>query len=177
MPQGPFGLPRLTEIPPFSSDEVEVILEEDREPASFRRFPKELRDLVNEKGIDDTKSTRVERRVVVRQRPEETGIDVVDEIKGAIAEFGERAAWMQYYFVEQIGDENVGYIQKTEVDRRFRRKGIASDLRKTALEDMENMGADIIYTFPVTDAGEELARSQGFSFEQSDVQGYMARSF
>jgi len=159
MTQGPFGIPRITELGPFSSDDVSIEFEEDRQ--NVDRPPRELINIIN--SIDDPVAMRtverVERRIVLKQKPNDGASDILNNTKDRLAEIGKTVSYIRYFIV----DNNIGYIHKTRVRDKFQRRGIGSALRSTALEDMKTLGVTIVYTMPVSDAGEGLARSQGFT--------------
>lgn len=170
MPEGPWGGPRITTLLPFSSDEVDVVFEEDRIGNGV--LTPEAEKLLNTLDKDIDNWVKVERRVIVKQEPEKTGFGIVDEFNDFLSSLGKRAAGIVYYVFEN----EVGYIANVWVERRFRRKGIATEMRKGAMDDMEQLGVDVIYSFPATDAGEQLARD--FGFVESDVApGYLEKRF
>lgn len=167
MAQGPWGGPRITEALPFSSDEVEVTFEENR--ISRPPIPKELQELMNGLGEDIGMAQQIDRTVIVKQKPDKGPIDILNRIQQEVADLGERAAGINYYII----NEDIGYIQSTFVDKRFRRRGIASEMREEAIDDMSQLGVEEIYMFPASDAGEELARSQGFT--ESEVEPFLSK--
>jgi len=166
MPSGPFGGPRITELLPFSSDEVEVEFEEDR-ISSPGLFPDELDNLLN--VLDETPQSvvKVDRRIIIKQSARQDGI--IGSIKNEISELGERASGITYYII----NNEIGYISSVFTDRRFRRRGLASKLRQSALDDMQSLGVNTVYTFPASPAGRELAESQGFG--ESGIQDYLSK--
>lgn len=166
MPSGPFGGPRITELLPFSSDEVEVEFEEDR-VSSPGLFPDELDNLLN--ILDETPQSvvKVDRRIIIKQAPENDGI--IGSIKDEVSDLGERASGITYYII----NNEIGYISSVFTDRRFRRRGLASELRESGLEDMKNLGVSTVYTFPASPAGRKLAESQGFS--ESTIQDFLSK--
>jgi len=167
MAQGPWGGPRITEALPFSSDEVEVNFEENR--ISRPPIPKELQELMNGLGEEIEMAQQIDRTISIKQKPDEGPIDILNRIQQEVADLGERAAGINYFIV----NKDIGYIQSTFVDERFRRRGIASSMRKEAIVDMKQLGVETIYMFPASDAGEELARSQGFT--DSGVEPFLSK--
>lgn len=157
MPQGPFGGPRITNLLPFSSDEIDVEFIEDIDDNPL--IPLELEGLINDLGIEPDRVTKIRREVIVKQSTDGGDLEILDKIRQEVAELGKRTASVLYYTV----DNDIGYIHKSSVDRRMRRRGIASELRKTVLNDMEERGVRKAYSIPVTDAGEGLVKSQGFT--------------
>lgn len=169
MPKGPFGGPRITELLPFSSDEAEVEFKEERNSA--RTLPQELEGLLGALGEHPEQVTKVRREVIVKQEPDEGPVDILNSIKKELSELGKRAATIQYYVV----NGKIGYIHSSKVDKRFRRKGLATELRGEALDDMEKLGVQTVYSFPTTDAGLGLVKSQGFT--ESEVVDYYSKEF
>lgn len=167
MAEGPFGVKRLTNLGPLASDDVEINFEEERERDPI--IVPELKEEIQRNNWEYDWIERVTRRVVIKQDVEETGVDVLDEFKKGIASLGERVALIEYYMMSN----GIGYIKRTEVDRRFRREGVASEMRQDVLDDMKEQGMEVVYTYPSTRAGEELAKSQGFI--DAEIPGFMVR--
>lgn len=168
MPEGPWGGPRITTLLPFSSDDVEIVFEEDRIGNGV--LTPEAEELLRLLDRDIDNWVKVQRRVIVKQEPEKTGIGPVDEFSSFLSNLGERAAGIVYFVFEN----EVGYVANVWVERRFRREGVATEVRKEAMDDMEQLGADVIYSFPASDAGEQLARD--FGFVESDLApGYLEK--
>jgi len=167
MAQGPWGGPRITEALPFSSDEVEVTFEENR--ISRPPIPKELQELMNGLDGEIEVAQQIDRKIIIKQKPDKGPIDILNRIQQEVADLGERAAGINYYII----NSEIGYIQSTFVDSRFRRRGIATEMRQEAIADMKQLGAQKIYMLPASDAGEKLARSQGFT--ESEVESFLSK--
>lgn len=168
MPQGPWGGPRITEALPFSSDEVEVTFEENR--ISRPPIPRELQQLMNELDEEIEIAQQIDRTVAIKQKPDKGSIDVLNQMRQEVADLGERAAGINYYII----NSEIGYIHSTSVDSRFRRRGIATEMRQEAIDDMKQLGVQEIYMFPASSAGKELARSQGFT--ESEVKPFLSKN-
>lgn len=159
MPEGPFGGPRITEVGPFSSDDVEV--EETYDVEGAVNLPKELKDIIQFEDLSTMSVDKYRLGVTVKQKVEDPD-SIMGYIQQSVADFGESVAYIRYYVVDGIG-----YIDKTFVKEKLRREGLGSAIRSSALEDMENLGVEKVYTLPISPAGEGLAKSQGFV--ESDI--------
>lgn len=168
MPEGPFGVKRLTNLGPLASDDVEINFEEERERDPI--IVPELKEEIQRNNWEYDWIEYVSRKVVIKQEVEETGVKVLDDFKKGIASLGERIALIEYYMMSN----GIGYIKRTEVDTRFRREGVASEMRRDVLEDMRQRGMRIVYSYPSNNAGRELAESQGFS-KAEGIPGFMEK--
>lgn len=59
--------------------------------------------------------------------------------------------------------DDVAYINWIKIDKKHRRKGIASSVRRKVVNGLFSEGCREIFTIPSSSAGESLVKSQGFS--------------
>ena len=167
-PKGPFGGPRLSNIGPFVSDEIQVI--ENTDVKSTANKPPELELVMEEEGLSQRSVLLYTVEVIVKQLPEEGPLQGV---RDALADLGERVAFTKFYVVQ----DEVAYIDRTQVDPRLRREGLGTAVRQEALNTMQDIGVEVAYTFPVSKAGVKLAESQGFKDISIGTKMFMVKEF
>lgn len=76
-----------------------------------------------------------------------------------VSDDGREVARVEYYYFPM---EPAGFIGWMQVDEDYRRQGIGSAIRKAAVDDLFSMGAEAVYTGPLSSVAESIARDQGF---------------
>lgn len=59
--------------------------------------------------------------------------------------------------------DNLAYIHWININKKYRKRGISSTIRKEVIDWIFSYGCVEIFTIPSTEAGRKLARSQGFT--------------
>lgn len=155
MPQGPNGVPRLTDIGPIVAD-IKDINEDDIWIETKRNQNRDLEsEFIEYKSLSDDfhdlgANTRGE-VVSVQMKYEEW-----DTILGDTDFFTYTGGRIKYAM------SNIGYIHKVKVNRDFRRFGIGTELMEIALDDMKDRGIEVVYTKAISEAGDKL--TDKFSF-------------
>jgi len=159
MPEGPNGLPRLTDIGPAVKDAKDV--EKDDiwiETERNRNVRLESKFIEYSSFVDDFHDVEGEDRgevINVSMKYEEW-----DTVLGDTDFFTYTGGKIIY----SISD--IGYIHKVKVDSDLRRLGIGSEFMKISLDDMRNNDISKVYTKAISEAGREL--TDQFGFEHHD---------
>jgi len=163
MPEGPFGLPRLSSLGPFVSEDAEQ--EVIREVEEQSNFPPDrgIQDKLIEEGIltdDNPKYIRL--KLVYREPIRSDRNGILGEIeKGVKSTFREEtAATASYYIME---DDSMAFVGLISVEDNFRRNGIGTSLKQMMIDDMKDHGVSLVYTVVSTKGGRSLAEKTGFS--------------
>lgn len=155
MPEGPNGVPRLTDIGPIVAD-IKDVNEDDIWVETKRNSNKLIKSEFLEYGsfTDDFHDVEGDKRgeiVSVKMKYKEW-----DTILGDTDFFTYTGGSIRYAITD------IGYIHKVKVNSDFRRFGIGTELMEIAVDDMENEGIETVYTKAISEAGDELTDKFGF---------------
>jgi len=156
MPEGPNGLPRLTDIGPAVKDAKE--LEQDEiwiETKRENSVNLKSRFIEYSSFVDDFHSVQGEERgqvVNVQMNYKEW-----DTVLGDTKFFTYTGGRIKY----AVSD--IGYIHKIKVDEDLRRLGIGREMISIALDDMKEQKVKKVYTKAISQAGDELTSEFGFT--------------
>jgi N-acetylglutamate synthase-like GNAT family acetyltransferase len=155
MPQGPNGVPRLTDIGPIVAD-IKDVNEDDIWIEAERKQNRRIKSEFLEYGsfTDDFHDVEGDKRgeiVTVEMKYEEW-----DTVLGDTDFFTYTGGTIRYAITD------IGYIHKVKVNPDFRRFGIGTELMETALDDMRNKDIETVYTKAISEAGNELTDKFGF---------------
>lgn len=155
MPQGPNGVPRLTDIGPIVAD-IKDIDEDDIWIETKRNSNKLIESKFSEyrSFTDDFIDLEGDERgeiVSVKMKYEEW-----DTVLGDTDFFTYTGGSIRYAITD------IGYIHKIKVNSNFRRLGIGTELMEIALDDMKNEGVETVYTKAISEAGDKLTDKFGF---------------
>jgi len=162
MPEGPLGFPRITNIGPFS--EIEAAQEFQRDEDSDEPSPNLFLDReisIIHPSLDVSDVTRVDASLTVREIIDDN--DYRDSVIGRLEKEMDVATrdtdvgTVRYYYAGEVGR-----IIDVNVDKEFRRKGIATRLKNMELDYMEDQGVEVVYTDVVSRGGYNLAKKTGF---------------
>lgn len=156
MPQGPNGIPRLTDIGPLVKDAKEldrgeIWIETKRE--ANRRIESEFIEYSsftdNFHDVDGEERGEI---VTIQMKYKEW-----DTIMGNTDFFTYTGARVTYAMTD------IGYIHKIKVNSDLRRLGIGTELMEMAVSDIQDSGVRTVYTKAVSKAGDELTEEFGFT--------------
>jgi len=159
MVKGPLGLPRVTNIGPFTETEAEqeysVDINEDV-PSQEAFLDREISSIHN---IDIDSVRYVDAKLIVREKIPDEADGVVDKIKREvdIATRENDVATMTYWMKKDIG--RIGFIK---TDDEFQNMGIATKIKRREIQRMKDYGVEIIYTDVISQGGYRLAKRTGF---------------
>jgi N-acetylglutamate synthase-like GNAT family acetyltransferase len=155
MPQGPNGVPRLTDIGPIVAD-IKDVNEDDIWIETKRNSNKRIESkfLEYKSFTDDFQDVEGDERgeiVTIEMKYEEW-----DTVLGDTDFFTYTGGSIRYAITD------IGYIHKVKVNPDFRRFGIGTELMEIALNDMRNEDIKTVYTKAISEAGDELTDEFGF---------------
>lgn len=157
MPEGPFGLPRITDFGPFTGADVDAadiqFLEEETENRSSPPEARQediLSNRVNKVEIYALYDSRGDNRLLA-----EAPIDIPDFI------FERRAGYTNYYY-----DGDIAWSGRTKVKYEFRMAGLGNELLLQKLDSMRSRGISRVYAIAVSEGGKALLDKTGFRTEQ-----------
>jgi mycothiol synthase len=92
-----------------------------------------------------------------------------------IAEWNGETAGMVSAHVDRFREEKKGFILNLGVLPKFRRKGVATKLLETALENLRNRGMDVAETWAQTDRKDCMHLFEKFGFKQARITSILTR--
>lgn len=158
MPEGPFGLPRITDYGPFvdvelDREDIEIIEEEKLQATpldatdTIPGFPRRA-NYVSIEAVYDSRGIKPESEESKRVR---------DIIGMPDSVFRRQAGFSNYYY---SGKE--AWSTKTRVNKELRNVGLGSELMSQKIESMRSRGVEEVWAIGATSAGRALLEKHGF---------------
>jgi GNAT superfamily N-acetyltransferase len=153
MPTGPFNLPRVTNISPFTDTEAsqEFIREVTTDEINGPFLSREVTAI---HGIDTGNASYVDAKLVVREDINDDPDNLIERVESGIQSIDRETevAYMEYWI-----KDNISYIMQVYVKEDFRNMQIATTLKRGEIEHMKEEGVDIVYTDVISNGGYRLA--------------------
>lgn len=164
MPEGPFGLPRITDFGPFAEVDVDRTEIEIVEKEEIGLTPPDARDIL----------PRESNRVIIEAIYDSRG---GREPSGS-KEVGDIIGLGDFIFKRQAGSTSFNYkgqkawSGRTEVKDEFRRAGLGSELFLQKLDGMRSRGVKQVWARGVTTAGRNILEKHGFRLINEERHAY-----
>lgn len=167
MPEGPFGLPRLTDIGPFAQKEAEQHFRRETGLTQYRHYEDEVIEEVFDADVYNANFVRSELIVKVKPKQKHSGVlgKIRDEIKSVTSDT--EVSHLSYWMDTSSG---VAKISSAHTKEGFRGMGVATQLKEKELDYMKRNGVEVVLTDVVSEGGYRLAKATGFlPITQTDI--------